>query len=442
MSDRLRIAVDLTSMLPGGENGGVKFAILELLRGLKQQAGDRLAFLFLTASDSHEEVNSLLGEGDRADCVLRRRRNGLARAIQALELVTRSRLAVRKLLQQHQIDVVYWPFGWVPFASPHIPTVVLVTDLLHKDFPFSLRDQDREWRELHFKKLASSVDFYQVISDFTAQRLQSLYQVPSHQIFRTYLPIHHRLRSPKSEGIREPFFLNPANFWLHKNHEVLLIAYQNYLAKMGDRAWDLVLTGHLDERGHYLQRVADDLGIASRVKFSGHVPEATLEELYSSASCLVFPSLYEGFGIPLVEAMSFAVPILCSREASIPEIVGEAALYTNTRNPLVFASDLQRITEDEDLRMRLAERGQVQLRKFNLDAEVERMADAFAKAAKANTHLRKNWSWLSLVILREAANYYFRAITRITVEEVMKLRLNLETSSQAATEQRLGKNQS
>jgi glycosyltransferase involved in cell wall biosynthesis len=423
MNDRLNIAVDLTAMLPGGENGGVKFAVLELLRGLKQQAGDRLAFLFLTASDSHEEVQSLLGDGDTAVCVLQRRRKGLERGIQALELATRTKLMVRKLLKQYRTDVFYWPFGWVPFASPHIPTVVLVTDLSHKDFPCSLPDQDREWRELHFKKLAGSVDFYQVISDFTATRLHSIYQVPSQQIFRTYLPIHHRLPGPQSELARKPFFFYPANFWVHKNHEVLLIAFQQYLAQIGDRAWDLVLTGHFDERGHYLQRVADDLGIASRVKFLGHVPEKTLEELYASASCLVFPSLYEGFGIPIVEAMSFGVPILSSREASIPEICGDAALYTNARNPLELASDLRRITEEDALRMRLVERGKVQLQKFDISAEVRNLDSAFVAAAKTNPRLRKKRSWFSLASLREEGDYYFRSIARLALQEILRLRV-------------------
>src|SRR6516225_5837178 len=378
-------------MLPGGENGGVKFAILELLRGLKSNFGDRVTFLFLSANDTAEETRSLQGADDAVVCILRRRRDPWARVIQAVELATRARLAVRRLKRRHQIDLLYCPFGGASFASANTPTVALVSDLLHRDFPFSLSAQDQEWRELNFRKLASYADYYQVISEFTGQRLQSLYKIPAQQIFRTYLPIQRRLLS--SIGIlpvgkvaqasslqshnrleacatfssldAKPFFFYPANFWAHKNHELLLIAYQLYLAGAGDRAWDLVLTGHRDERARYLQRVAQDLDILPRVQFLGHVPEATLADLYSTASCLVFPSLYEGFGIPILEAMSFGLPIVCSREASIPEIAGEAALYADTRNPLELASALQRMTEDENLRNSLAELGRIRISKFD-----------------------------------------------------------------------------
>ena len=442
MGNHLKIAVDLTPMLPGGENGGVKFAILELLRGLKRDFGERLTFLFLTANDSSEEVQSLLGADDTAVCVLHRRREGLGAAIQAVELATRARLAVRQLMRQYQIEVLYCPFGGVSFASATRPTVALVTDLLHRDFPFSLSAQDKEWRELNFRKLASCVDCYQVISEFTGQRLQSLYKVPANRIFRTYLPIHQRLpgsfrQSPASQDFDgpvhrslgesgKPFFFYPANFWAHKNHEVLLISYRLYLANAGDRAWHLVLTGHLDERARYLQRVARDLDISSQVKFLGHVPEATLGELYSTASCLVFPSLYEGFGIPIIEAMRFGTPIVCSREASIPEIAGDAVLYANTRNPLELASALRQITEDDNLRKSLAERGRIQLGKFDFPAEVARLADALMAAASMKPRQRKRtWRTVLLNLVSEGT-YFSRAVARQALEGAIKLGLKVE----------------
>ena len=467
---RLKIAVDLTPMLPGGENGGVKFAILELLRGLKSNFGDRVTFLFLSANDTAEETRSLLGADDAVVCILRRRRDPWGRVIQAVELATRARLAVRRLKRRHQIDLLYCPFGGASFASANTPTVALVTDLLHRDFPFSLSAQDQEWRELNFRKLASYADYYQVISEFTGQRLQSLYKIPAQQIFRTYLPIQRRLAAgpaalqaqegepvhPEKEQLEayssigilpvgqsssrvarsskiyrleayatfssldaKPFFFYPANFWAHKNHEVLLIAYQLYVAGAGDRAWDLVLTGHRDERARYLQRVAQDLDILPRVQFLGHVPEATLADLYSTASCLVFPSLYEGFGIPILEAMSFGLPIVCSREASIPEIAGEAALYADARNPLELASALQRMTQDENLRNSLVELGRIQMSKFDFSAEVARLADTLFAAASGNLDRTKRYPVLQNLV--SEGTYFGRALARQAVEAVVKL---------------------
>jgi len=434
VKEHLNIAVDLTPMLPGGENGGVKFVILEFLRGLKRFFGERLTFLFLTANDSHGEVTSLLGDRDTAISVLTRRRAGLGTALQALELGTRSKLTIRKLFQERRVDLFYCPFGFLFFPSANTPTVVMVVDLLHRDFPFSIPAQTREWRELQFRKLAGYVDFYQVISDFTAERLQTVYQVPSQQIFKTSLPIQHRLSVAKNKEPRKPFFLYPSNFWVHKNHEILLIAYQIYLSKVIDRAWDLVLTGYLDERARALQRVAEDLGVSSRVKFLGHVPEAELGELYSNASCLVFPSLYEGFGIPIVEAMSFGIPIICGREASIPEIAGEAAFYMDARNPVEVASALQRITEDENLRKTLVDRGTMQLRKFDFYGEVNRLAEAFALAAEKNRRSQRNRLEMFLTNLRLGGIYYGRAIARKALEGAVSLPLNVERMARSLSD--------
>jgi glycosyltransferase involved in cell wall biosynthesis len=416
---RLKIAVDLTQMRRGGENGGIKFAILEFVKGLQGYLGDRLLFLFLTADDTYDEVRSLLGKDDCAFCVLRR--TGRRALFQALELATRSKLVARTLLRRHRIDVLYSPFGTLYFASNRIPTVAMIVDTLHRDFPFSLPVQSREWREQQFPKLINWVDYFQVISQFTADWLKSLYNVPAEQIFITRLPIHGRLKAPIAR--REHFFFYPANFWVHKNHEVLLVAYQIYLAKCASGTrWDLVLTGHLDERARSLQRMAADLGIAAHVKFTGHVPESELARLYSTASCLVFPSLHEGFGIPIVEAMSFGLPIICGRDTSIPEIAGNAAFYAEMRSPSKLADALLTVAGNEVLRSELVMLGKERLKTFDFSVEVARLAELFDTATQANPmpkRRRKSNFWRSNI-------YIVRAIGREALNAAIEAPLRLE----------------
>jgi len=374
----MKIAVDLTPMRPGGENGGVKLAIIEFLKGLKTHLGDELHYLFFTSDDTHDEAASLLGINDFAFCVLRR--SGRGNLVQTLDLVTRSKLAARNLMWQHRVDLLYHPFGTIFFASNRIPAVAMIVDTLHRDFPYSLPAQTIEWRELQFRKLVDSVDYFQVISQFTAERVKSLYNVPADRIFVTRLPIHGRLTF--GSATRKPFFFYPANFWVHKNHEVLLVAYQIYLAKSAERMpWELVFTGHLDERARSVQKTAAELGIAAHVKFLGHVPESELAKLYSTASCLVFPSLHEGFGIPIVEAMSFGLPIICGNDTSIPEIAGDAALYAETRNPTKLADALLAVAGNEALRAKLATLGRERLKTFDFSIEVGRLANLFAAVA-------------------------------------------------------------
>ena len=419
----MRIAVDLTPMRPGGENGGVKFAILEFLKGLKAHLGDRLFLLLLTADDTHDEAASILGKADLASCVLRRA--GRGNFSQTVSLATRSKVLVSSLLQRHRIDVLYCPFGTVSFVTERMPTVAMIVDLLHREFPFSLPAQTVEWREWQFQRLIDSVDDFQTISQFTADRLNSLYNVPREQIFVTHLPIHGRL--PALAAKREPFFFYPANFWLHKNHEVLLVAYQIYLASATEnKPWDLVLTGHPDERCRQIQELAADLGIAAHVKFLGYVSETKLARIYSTASSLVFPSLHEGYGIPIVEAMSFGLPIVCGRDTSLPEIAGDAALYADTRNPVKLAKALLRIAEDEGLRDELATLGRQRLQAFDFSAEVRRLADLLAMAKARNRRLnffpRRNF----FKDLRVAGLYRARALARKALKVAVEVPLGIE----------------
>jgi glycosyltransferase involved in cell wall biosynthesis len=419
----MKIAVDLTPMRSGGENGGIKLAAMELLKELQAQMGDQVQFLFFTADDTHDEVTTLLRKRDFASCVLRRL--GKGNLFQAIELGTRSKVLVQKLLKQHSTDVLYCPFGTLFFGSKGIPTVVTVVDTLHRDFPFSLPVETREWRELQFRKLVGSADCFQVISAFTAERLKSLYNVSPGRIFITHLPIHGRLISVSAE--REPFFFYPANFWVHKNHEILLIAYQIYLEECTGQRWKLVLTGHLDERARLLQETANDLGIGTQVKFTGHVGETELAKLYSTASCLVFPSLHEGFGIPIIEALSFGLPIICGRETSVPEIAGNAAFYADMRNPRNLADALHAIAGNGGLRRDLVAIGKERLKEFDFSLEVKRLADQFVAAAQTRPAVARRRFDLNDFCL--FTSYYARALARKARNAVVEIPTRIEQLS-------------
>lgn len=420
----MKIAVDLTPMRPGGENGGIKLAAIELLKGLQTHLGDQLQLLLLTADDTLDEATALLRDRDKAFCVFRR--IGKGNLAQTFELAIRSKPRVRRLLQHYQPDLLYCPFGVLLFPSEEVPTVVTVVDTLHRDFPFSISVQAREWRELQFRKLLESADFFQVISEFTAERLKSLYQISPERIFVTHLPIHGRLTPSVVE--REPFFFYPANFWVHKNHEVLLIAYQFYLGKcFGQRKWELVLTGHSDERVSLLRAMADDLGIVPQVKFLGHVSEKDLARLYSSASCLVFPSLHEGFGIPIVEAMSFGLPIICGRETSIPEIAGPAAFYADMRNPQKLGEALFMIAGSEGLRKELVAVGRERLKGFDFALEVKRMGDQFGSVARKKPVLIRRRFNLDVFYL--STIYHARSLARKALKAATDMPGRLENFS-------------
>ncbi len=208
-------------------------------------------------------------------------------------------------------------------------------------------------------------------------RIRIHYPESKAKLFYSYLPIHERLskRSPsRSANDGKPYFFFPANFWKHKNHEVLLVSYQIYRSKAGPDAWDLVLSGSEDSRTEEIRRLAIVLEISDSVRFMGFVTDDELAKLYVNAGALVFPSLHEGFGIPPVEAMSFGIPMIIGDAYSTPEICGNACIKVNPRKPQDLAGALLKLSSEPDLARNLVKLGRLRLKLFNLDAEAEKLA--------------------------------------------------------------------
>jgi len=396
---RLRIMVDLTPVRPGGETGGAKYFIFEFLRFIGTNYYKEFQFVFLTSSANHHEIlRSLARSCDELVCV---REEAGSNPPTASAYSPKERLWLSPppdLAIQLNVNVVYCPFGMVDYACPGIPIVTLIVDLLHRNYPHTLPFDGVKFREQFFIEAVARSDFFQCNSNFVIAQMEELYKIPDDRMFYTYNAIHHRLPSKSSKDfyssyladLREyGFFFYPANAWVHKNHEVLLLAYRIYRQRLGDAAWPLVFTGHEDARFMRLKDIATSLGIIDKVHFLGFVSEENLSQLWNAAGALVFPSLHEGFGIPLLEAMQHQTPILAHHGCSIPEVGGEACLYVDARKPLELAEGLWRIAHDVELRQRLISAGAERLQAFSLEQEAGKLADCFR-------HCADTWPRLSM----------------------------------------------
>jgi glycosyltransferase involved in cell wall biosynthesis len=367
-----RLLVDLSLLRPGGETGGAKPFIFEYLCWMARQEGDRLVFIFLTWSCSHHEVRALARPWDKLVCV-RHTKPGPPVNIENWRMGESLRLNPPiDLALEFKADLIYSPFGSPEFYCPGIPFLASIVDVLHRDYPMTLPQVEIVHRERLFQELACTADAFQCISDLTASRLRHHYSIPPSRIFRSYVAIHERLEGrpmrPTAQAGR-PYFLYPANAWAHKNHQTLLVAYGLYRSQAGDSQWDLVLTGHEDERMHDVLRTAKALGLENSVFYHGHLDDDEFGEVWQHAGALVFASLHEGFGIPLVEAMHYGVPILCSSECSLPEVAGDAALLVDTRNPAQLATAMLRMSQDNSLRHDLVGKGHARLAEFAIEKE-------------------------------------------------------------------------
>ena len=183
-----------------------------------------------------------------------------------------------------------------------------------------------------------------------------------------------------SAGDHEPFLLYPANFWTHKNHAALWAALARLRAD-GLRA-TAVFTGSLVGREAEWKEQVSAVGVADQVLHLGLVSRAELVWLYQHARLLCFPSLFEGFGIPVVEAMRLGTPVVCAAATSLPEIAGRAALYFDPHRPEEIARVLARLWQDPALRDRLAAHGRRQSRGFTAERLVCEHRQSFARALR------------------------------------------------------------
>lgn len=362
MSKQTSILADLGPLQPEGFNGGIGQLLRLLLPKVKDLAGDSIA---LTVACSPK----LLG------------------AIEAKDLATCGELRDSNSISQsggQDWDVLYAPFGFSPFFERAKASVALIVDTLHRDLPWCLPKQVVNHRESWMPQVCERADLLQCSSGFVVKQLGLHFGVPASKCFIVRSAIQQRLRRRGLLSLAKAprAFLYPANFWPHKNHETLLVAYRHYLRAEGSTRWRLILTGAQDPRGEELSSLASNLGLDDHIDWLGHVPDASYQQVWDKTGALVFPSLYEGYGIPLVEAMQVGVPVICGSHGSLSEVGGCAVLRTDTRSPFRISAALQAISSSRQLRLKCILLGFLRVRGLLLEREARILLRSLMKVTR------------------------------------------------------------
>ena len=176
------------------------------------------------------------------------------------------------------------------------------------------------------------------------------------------------------------FVLFAGNVKPHKNLERLIQAFALVREQGGHDDLQLLLIGDDVSRYGGLRRAVEATGLRQEVRFFGFVPHRTLAALYRMASVFAFPSLYEGFGLPPLEAMSCGAPVVTSRMSSLPEVVGDAALLVDPYSVEDIANGICQVLDDDRLRRQLIEKGLVRARAFSWDRSVRAIHSGYMKA--------------------------------------------------------------
>ena len=243
---------------------------------------------------------------------------------------------------------IHAPFNWAPRLAP-CPTVVTVQDLAWERVPETFPKVFRRYARIFTRQSARHAARVITTSESTGRDLTELYGIPAAAI-RT-IPIGVRVPPPGDAGPREPFILAVGEFEPRKRILELVAAHRVYhrAAPPDPPPCRLVLVG---AGGSQEQAVRGAVG--PECDMLGFVDDATLADLYRRASLLVYPSAYEGFGLPVLEAMSHGCPVLIARNSSLPEVGGDAALYLDDPTITGMTRSLTDALAD---RAALAERG-------------------------------------------------------------------------------------
>jgi glycosyltransferase involved in cell wall biosynthesis len=188
--------------------------------------------------------------------------------------------------------------------------------------------------------------------------------------------------------IRGRFVLYAGNIKPHKNLERLIEAFGLLRHRQGFEDLKLLIIGDEVNRYGSLRRAVEAAGVRQDARFFGFVPDRTLACLYRLASVFAFPSLYEGFGLPPLEAMACGTPVVTSNVSSLPEVVGDAALLVDPRDAHALAEALGRVLSDEGLRGDLVDRGRLRAQRFSWERSVAAIHDGYMKALGVGVPVR------------------------------------------------------
>jgi glycosyltransferase involved in cell wall biosynthesis len=286
------------------------------------------------------------------------------------------------------VDLVHYPLT-IPIPATSRPAVVTLHDVQHHDLPSFFSRAERALRTLTYDRAAKEATLVVTPSAYSAGRIEEVLGVPGDRICVIPSGVDHRRfdRRPVASdperlaplGLERPFVLYPANLWPHKNHERLIEAF----ARVPVPELELVLTGMTYSQAARIAELARRAGAAERVRHVGYVDRDAMPAMYRAARALVFPSLYEGFGGPPLEAMASGCPVASSTRASLGELVAGACVELDPESTESIATGIERLVTDEPLREQLVEAGLERARSFSWENSMRSHLAAYARALEA-----------------------------------------------------------
>lgn len=311
----------------------------------------------------------------------------------------KEQIMIPRAIKKQKIDLMHFPHFNIPVFYRR-KFVVTIHDLILIKYPTkkatTLDPLLYKFKYWGYKKVINSAvkraEKIITVSEYTKKELVEYFNIPSDKVVVTYeacdgvesgqleIPDHGFL---KDFNINKPFILYVGNAYPHKNLEKLLDVYKNFTKKT-DNKYQLVLVGKKD---YFYQRLIEyaqkrELKANNDVVFFGYATEKQLADLYRSAKLYIFPSLFEGFGLPPLEAMSYGLPVLSSNASCLPEILGDAAAYFDPKNEADMVEKMISLVKDDQLREKLVTRGYDKIKTYSWEKCAQETLAVYQTAEK------------------------------------------------------------
>ncbi len=286
-----------------------------------------------------------------------------------------------RLNLKRDIDVFFTPAHYAPRLCP-VPVVVTIHDLSYFYYPEEFLKKDLYKLESWTKYSVQKANKVIAVSQNTKKDLSKFYQVPDSKVRVIYNGYEKLLQNSrvKNQIVTGPYILYVGTLQPRKNVSLLIRAFNKF--RQNNSNFRLAVVGR---KGWLYQEIFDQvkqLELEKEVIFTDYITDAQLVELYRNAFCFVLPSLYEGFGIPILEAMNYGCPVISSNVSSLPEIGGNACLYFNPKNEKELLKKLVDLKESETLRNSLIKKGKEQIKKFSWQKCADETLEVIKSAAK------------------------------------------------------------
>lgn len=368
----MRIGVNLLFVEPG-EVGGSEALLTNLVRAVASAGQDLVLATMQGFRAAHPDIESV---AEIVEVPWRSNYRPLRIAAEHTWLAA--------LERRRRLDVIHHGVGTAPYVKP-LPTVVTIHDIQYRHYPEYFHPVKLAWLRANVPHVVHHSEVVTVPSQFVREDLVDAFGADPDRVVVVpfgssglLAPSAGREQVLAARGLQRPFFLFPGRSYPHKNHRFLVEAF----APLAGDA-DLVLTGPPGRCDTEIDQTAAQCGCPEAVRRLGLVSRGELTALYEAATALAWPSRFEGFGVPVLEAMSAGCPVVASSATAIPEVVGDAGVLLSPDDSEGWTAALERLLTDRSHRADLVARGSARLREFSWERSGALQIGAYAQAVAA-----------------------------------------------------------